>query len=378
MPISTDQPLEGDERLAWLALARVPGIGPRRMRALLAAHGSVTEVLAAPPGHLPAGLPPEVGRRVLEASRDAAEAEVRAGEAEGGRLLLPGDAAFPDLVLPLDDAPLCLWARGRLELLDRPAVAIVGSRDHTRYGHEVCDDLAFRAAEAGLVVVSGLARGLDAVAHGAALRAGGDTIGVLGTGLGLAYPVSNRRLGDEVAARGLLLTEAPPGARPTEGSFPRRNRIIAALARVTVVVEAAASSGALITANVANDLSRHVMAVPGPITSPQSVGTNRLIQHGAHPILTLADLLARYPEVATPAAGPTAADAGDRGVLAVLRRGAAHADEIGERLGLARGEVLATLGALEIAGQVRQEPGLRFALASARLAAEAMPTPGPA
>jgi DNA processing protein len=222
-----------------------------------------------------------------------------------------------------------------------------------------------------------MARGLDAVAHEAALAVNGGSIGVLGNGLGVIYPAANRRLYQDMRDRGLLVTESPPGARPTDGSFPRRNRIIAALARVTVVIEAAATSGALITASVANDLSRDVMAVPGPITSPRSVGTNRLIQNGAYPLVGIEDLLARYPELAAPpASSPVRGqDAAASGLLRLLESGPAHVDVLCSSLGLGVGSVLAALGTLEVAGLVRQEPGMQFALKAGPLAAEVMSGP---
>jgi DNA processing protein len=348
------------------------------MAVLLEACQTAIGALSAPIaflGSLP-GIPPAVAREIAAASLDAAIAEVANTEALGGTILLPGDPEFPELLVPLEDRPLCLTAAGDLSLLDRPAVAIVGSRDHSRYGREACEAIAGQAARAGLVVVSGMARGLDAVAHQAALAVGGGTIAVLGNGLGVVYPASNRRLHRDVLQRGLVLTESPVGARPTEGSFPRRNRLIAALARVTVVIEAAASSGALITANAANDLSRDVMAVPGPITSPRSVGTNRLIQHGAHPLLSLDDLFARYPEVsARIAAVPTPGEGVEPLPAQVLRRlafGPAHVDELARLLNLVPGDVLGLLATLEVRGLVRQEPGMVFATAAAPLAADAI------
>lgn len=384
MPTWSDShhPLTGNERLAWIALARTRGVGPERMAILLEACQSAIGALSAPIAFLESlpGIPGPVAREIAAASLDDAAREVTAVEAEGGVMLLPGDADFPDLVMPLEDQPLCLFAAGDRTLLQRPAVAIVGSRDHSGYGRDVCDSIASRAALAGLVVVSGMARGLDAVAHEAALRVGGGTIAVLGNGLGTVYPASNRRLYREVRERGLLLTESPCGARPSEGSFPRRNRIIAALARVTVVIEAAATSGALITASVANDLSRDVMAVPGPITSPRSVGTNRLIQNGAYPLLGIEDLLARFPE-ASAAARQVPAAASSSGPLAArllqrLAGGPAHVDDLARSLDAPPGELLAALVTLEVHGLVRQEPGMVFAPRSPALAAEAVPPAG--
>jgi DNA processing protein len=370
--------MTGQERVAWLALTLTRGIGPERLQLLLEACHSAYGAISAPFAFLRTipGLPEPVAEAISPARMEEAAEITRQTERVGGALLLPGDPHFPDLVVPLEDAPLCLFASGDLDLLHRPAVAIVGSRDHSAYGREVCAEIAGRAAAAGLVVVSGMARGLDAVAHEAALRAGGSTTGVLGNGLGVIYPAANRRLYRDVGQRGLLLTEHPPGMRPSEGSFPRRNRIIAALARVTVVVEAAASSGALITARVANDLSRDVMAVPGPITSSRSVGTNRLIQDGAYPLLTIQDLLTRYPEAAGKlrALRPRREEASlGRDLLQALADGPHHADHLAGLLGRSAREILAALGALEIEGLVRQEPGLRFALAAGRLAAEADP-----
>jgi DNA processing protein len=247
----------------------------------------------------------------------------------------------------------------------------VGSRDHTSYGGEVARALAWGVASAGLTVVSGMARGLDAVAHDAALDAGGGTIGVLGNGLGVVYPSANARLYQRVAGRGLLLTEFPPGERPTAGSFPRRNRLISGLARVTVVVEAAEGSGALITAGTALEQGRDVMTVPGNITSPSSVGANRLIRDGAEPLLCSDDLLAHYPEAVRPAEGfaagppttqplPDRLAPDDRAVAELLGAEPLPLEDLVGRSGRPPQDVLAVLSALEIAGVVEQLAGRMF------------------
>ena len=228
------------------------------------------------------------------------------------------------------------------------------------------------AARAGLVVVSGMARGLDAVAHaGGARGRRGTTIGVLGNGLGVVYPAANRALYDRVFGGGLLITEFPPGERPHAGSFPRRNRLISGLARVTVVVEAAVGSGALITAGTALDQGREVMAVPGPITSPVSIGANRLIRDGATPYLELADLASSIPRPrsrrtpACAATGPTRLpDTPDqdraRGRRAAGCRGHAPRRSRRARAGDPVGELLAALCRLELHGVVEQAPGRLF------------------
>jgi DNA processing protein len=234
--------------------------------------------------------------------------------------------------------------------------------------------LGERVAAAGLVVVSGMARGLDAVAQSAALDGGGTTIGVLGNGIGVVYPAANRELYDRVESTGLLLTENPPGERPTAASFPRRNRLISGLVRVVVVVEAAKGSGTLVTVAAALEQGREVMAVPGPITSPTSEGTNQLLRDGADPILQLNDLLAKYSlAVPTPAADSDQADlppcnlSGNEAMaLNALTAESRHVDEIAERTGLPIGLLLGVLCGLELGGLAEQLPGSLFRRVIAR------------
>lgn len=369
-------PLAGPDRLAWLALAMVPGVGPERLTRLIEECGSPGGVLEAPLAFLEQvpGVSTALASAIGAASLESAQRILEDLAREGGHLLLPGDPEYPAGLTELTHPPLALFVKGRRDLLGRPAVAIVGSRDHTAYGGDVCDALAGGAAAAGLVVVSGMARGLDAVAHRAALNAGGGTIGVLGNGLGVIYPAANRELYEAVAREGLLVTELPPGERPHAGAFPRRNRIIAGLTQVTVVVEAAVGSGALITASEALELGRDVMAVPGPVTSPTSVGANQLLRDGAIAVLELGDLLMRFPDLARPERRPgPAVPAGNSPpaqVLALLRAGPRQADELAATLRQPTGEVLALLGVMEIQGLVVQRPGMVYALARARFAAE--------
>lgn len=282
------------------------------------------------------------------------------------QLLVPEDDRYPAILRTIPDSPATLYARGNLDLLTKPAVAIVGSRDHSRYGEEVCRALSLAASGAGLVVVSGMARGLDAVAHGAALEGGGGTIGVLGCGLGVIYPLSNRTLYERVERDGLLLTEAPPGERPHRGSFARRNRLISGLARVTVVVEAAQVSGTLGTVRCAQDQGRDVLAVPGPITSPVSVGTNNLLREGAGPLLELRDLLDHYPELAAGSTGSKVVQESramvDR-MLTALRHEPMPAEDLVERIGGPVEVAMEALSILELRGKVRRESGVYRAVA---------------
>lgn len=365
-----------NERAAYVALALTPGIGITRLRNLIAACDTPLGAFSAPHAFLRAvpGMTVAAATAIRERSVSDGEKALADAGRFGATALIPGDPHFPDALRDIPDAPPLLFATGSLELLRRPAVAIVGSRNHTRYGAEACRMIAAGAARAGLVVVSGMARGIDALAHEAAL-AHGSSIGVLGNGIGVIYPAANRALYQRMTEVGLLLSEFPPGERPNAGSFPRRNRLISGLARVTVVVEAAGDSGALITAGTALNQGRDVMAVPGPITSSTSDGTNALIRDGAEPLLTLRDLLAHYPE-AHPlpdpeftASGPTLPPDLAPGLHAVAQpmlSGPLQLDAIAAATALPISDVLAALCELELLGVVSQHPGQVFALSVER------------
>jgi DNA processing protein len=361
-----------EERAAYLALTQVPGMGPARLHTILSAfqtalgaHSAPFAVLGSLPGFSRA-VASAIKASPLETGRKTAEAAARLG----AEVLVPSDPGYPPLLRNIPDPPPVLFALGNTTLLSRAALAVVGSRDHSSYGASVCRSLSAAAAEAGLVIVSGMARGLDAVAHAAALDAGGATIGVLGNGLGVVYPAANRALYDRVAADGLLLTEFPPGERPRVSSFPRRNRLISGLSRVTVVVEAAVGSGALITAGAALDQGREVMAVPGNITSAVSAGCNRLIRDGAAPVLEPADLLQHFPELGTvtrKTAVPSAIRALPEALLPEERQladmfglDAVHPDELAMKSSRPIGEILGLISGLEIAGVIERCPGRLF------------------
>ena len=361
-----------DERLAYLTLTQVSGMGPARLKSLLSTCGSAYGAYTAPFELLCTvpGLSRAVATAIRDTALDVGRRVMEMSAALGVQVLFPDDSRYPHLIATIPDPPPVLFALGEHSLASRPAIAIVGSRDHSSYGGEVCRTLSRLVAERGIVVVSGMARGLDAVAHQAALDSGGATIGVLGNGHGVVYPAANRRLYQQVAHRGLLLSEFPPGERPTAGSFPRRNRLISGLARLTVIVEAAAGSGALITAGTALDQGREVMAVPGSILSRVSVGANRLIRDGAAPVLEPADLLHHYPEAGPvePSASfapeerplPDSLSPSERTLAELVGRELVHPDVLAERCNKPIAEVLALLSGLEIAGVIRQCPGQVF------------------
>ena len=280
-----------------LRLAIVDGIGPARLSALLARFGSAERVLAARADEL--GAVPGFGREFVKRIRAAAtdEGRGRAREAmetlrrAGAVAITPADAAYPDAFRTLPDPPYLLFAVGNLDLLAAPAVGVVGTRAPTDYGRRTAMTLAGELARAGLAIVSGMARGIDSVAHAAALDAGGSTVGVLGHGIDRVYPPENERLFARVRERGLLITELAPGEEPNAGNFPRRNRLIAALSLGVLVVEMGEKSGALHTVTYALEQGKDVFAVPGQIGSPQSTGTNQLLKEGARLVTSAADVL---------------------------------------------------------------------------------------
>jgi DNA processing protein len=296
----------------------------------------------------------------------------RAGAA---RALTRADAEYPADLRAVDDAPEILHVHGDLMDGDALAVAIVGSRRATPYGLEQADLLAADLAARGVTIVSGLARGIDAAAHRGALRVGGRTIAVLGSGVDVVYPPEHRRLADEIAARGAVVSQFAPGTPPLPQNFPIRNRVIAALSRAVVVVEAAERSGSLITARLAAELGREVLAVPGRVTSPESRGANRLIQDGAAVAMGWEDVVGALPErwkacLTAAAPVPPAASsnrgaepppgAAGRRVLSLLGEDPVDIDAVIAQSGLGAGRVAATLLDLELQGRVRQIEGKRF------------------
>jgi DNA processing protein len=267
-------------------------------------------------------------------------------------LLHPDDAGYPERLNDLPDPPRRLWARGSLSLLDRTCVAIVGTRRATAYAERVAHELARVLAGAGATIVSGLARGVDSCAHRGALDAGGATVAVLGTGLNIPYPKANAGLQQMIAERGLLLSELAPDDPSHKGSFPERNRIIAALCRVTIVVEAGVKSGALITASRAQALNREVAAVPGPIDIPQAEGSNGLLRDGAQVITSMADALSLAGLTAPIRLFELPEEGAERRLWDALAKGPADLDTLCTRASLPAHEGLAAVSGLEVRGMI--------------------------
>jgi DNA processing protein len=376
VPIGT-QPGEA-EILDRIRLAGVPGLSPRLVRRLLGRFGSASTALRA--DALLLAAVPGIGdaRASLVAAaptRDDAARDLARAHAAGAVVLVDGHRAWPAAFAELDDPPVVLYVRGDPAFLALRGVAIVGSRRASAYGTAQARRIAGELAAAGVPVVSGLARGIDAAAHRGALDAGGVTVGVLGGGLAKFYPPENLPLAREMASgRGAVVSEFGLDLPPRPYHFPRRNRLIAALSAAVVVVEAAEGSGSLITADHALDLGREVLGVPGRIDNPNSTGVHRLLREGAAVCESGDDVLralgldppVRAAPGAAPAAAPRGANAAETALLAALAGAERHADELLEATGLEASAGLAALSALELRGAVTLAADGRYALASSR------------
>jgi DNA processing protein len=332
---------DGDPRQPALALAALPGVGGVRYRELVARFGS------------PAAALPHVGDPAIRAAalKAACAALDSAGDA-GAEVWISGGDRYPSTLDDLPDPPPYLFALGARATLDAPTVAVVGTRALTAYGARITRELAGALARAGACVISGLARGVDAAAHVAALDAGGRTAAVLGTGIDVPYPAAHAALHARIVERGLVLSEHAPGERASPGSFPRRNRLIAALSQVTIVVEAGHRSGALITAAHALELGRTVAAVPGPIDSSQSAGTNELLRDGAVVIATVADALALLGLGGPRKPADYEGTPEERRVWEALAAGPLDLDALTARAALPVRACLGAVTALELAGVI--------------------------
>jgi DNA processing protein len=361
-----EEPGVGDQRRYWVGFNRVIGIGPVRLKALLEAFGDAETAWHASTEDLrAAGLDQRCLRGLLEA-RDTLDLDDELARIErlGYRLLTWEEADYPERLREIPAPPPVLYLWGDLRPQDRWAAAVVGTRRPTAYGTAVARDLAAVLAASGVTVVSGLARGIDIIAHQSALEAGGRTLAVLGSGLDRLYPPEHRHLAERIAGGGAILSDYPLGTAPEAGNFPPRNRIISGLALAVVIVEAGEGSGALITADFAGEQGREVFAVPGSIYSRASRGTNRLIRSGARPLVAFEDVLEalnldvviRQEEVSQ--ALPE--DETEAKILAALSSEPVHVDELQARCGLPAAQISASLAMLELKGRARQVGGMHY------------------
>jgi DNA processing protein len=366
--------VERDE-LAWLALSRLPDIGGTRCRQLIARFGSVRRALEAPAGAWEGVVGPGIARRARAVPLDWQWAENQWRELQrlGGRLYTLEDEDYPELLRQIASPPAVLFALGEPDFT-HPSVALVGTRQASEYGLHMAQRLAGELARQGLWVVSGMASGIDTAAHLGALEAGGRTLAVLGCGPDVVYPRANAPLHARIQRQGAVVAEYPLGHPPDAGTFPRRNRLISGLSLGTVVVEAPAQSGALITASFALDQNREVFAVPGEVRGGRSAGCHRLIKEGAKLVEGVGDVLEelgprfeRLAQLALDFSSPPVSShpelaPGEKQVFALLGEEPLHIDALAGRSGLPMAELLRILLDLELAGLVAQLPGKRFVL----------------
>jgi DNA processing protein len=355
-----------------LRLAVVPRVGPGRIGTLLARFGSVERVLSASTADVAAlpGFGAEMARRVAEAGTPAGRERARFAlelmRRVGAVAITPEDTTYPAAFRLLPDPPFLLFASGRLELLGTPGLGVVGTRSPTAYGRQAAASLSAELVRAGYTIVSGMAKGIDAAAHAAALDAGGGTVGVLGQGIDRVYPPENARLFGRMRERGLLLTELAPGEDPNAGNFPRRNRLIAALSEGVLVVEMGERSGARHTVEYALEMGREVFAVPGPIGSAASAGTNQLLKEGARLVTSGHDILEELQGVGHPPAAPAPPppaprlEGAEAAVFALLGGEPRHVDELASAAAMPSGALLTALLTLELRDLAEALPGKKF------------------
>ena len=351
----------------WLALSCVPGVGPTTFRRLVDTLGSPEAALKASPAALEAAGLDKARIRAVEQTRLRLdlEAELARLARHGVDILTWNDTSYPRRLGEIHDAPPVLYVRGRLLPVDEWSIAVVGTRRATSYGRQVTQELTAALAANGITVVSGLAKGIDACAHRAALEAGGRTIGVLACGLDLLYPADHLALAREMAQTGALVSELPLGTRPVPGAFPARNRLISGLSLGVLVVEGDVGSGARITANFALDQNREVFAVPGSVFSPASRLTNGLIRDGqAKLVARVEDILeelnlsmvTQQLEMKELLLG----DETEASIYRYLSHEPTHIDDLGRLSGLPASSVSSTLTLMELKGLVRHQGGMRY------------------
>ncbi len=367
-------------QLQWLALSLTPGVGAGRGRRLVEGFGGIDRLFAASLTALEAaGLQAAAAQSIaLGKSLELAAEEMDRAKELGARVIVPGDAEYPRRLLEIYDPPLVLYLKGDAEVIDKTGIAIVGTRHPTPYGTGMAERLACDLAVRGLIVFSGMARGIDTAAHRGALSAHGRTVAIWGTGIDEVYPKENRKIADQIlASGGAILTEFPLGTFPAPQNFPIRNRIISGISIGVLVLEAGEFSGTRVTARCALEQGREVFAVPGNVTNKLSWGPNTLIKQGAALVATWEDVWEALPAdtrlALTPPESPESEDGpaaslfeaadlppAEKKIFALLRSDeSTHIDQLVERLSshLSSSEIFSALFELELSGRIRQLPG---------------------
>lgn len=357
-----------DNRCYYVGFNLVKGIGAVRLKTLIDFFGRIDLAWQAPPDALAAaGLPASVVEAMVAVrAQSNLEEMVLHAAADGIQIITWDDEAYPLRLKNIDQSPPVIYVRGSLSLEDDWAVAIVGTRRVTAYGRQVTEELAAYLAANHITVVSGLARGVDAIAHQSVLKSGGRTLAVLGCGVDVVYPPEHQKMAEAIMENGALISDYPPGTAPESSNFPPRNRIIAGLSRAVAIIEAGSESGALITARYAVEQGREVYAVPGSIFAPMSKGTNRLIFDGATPLLKPDDVL-RSLEIEKVQAYRQArlflpADEMEKKILAKLGDEPVHIDDIRAAAEISAADAISKLTILELTGHVKNVGGMNYIL----------------
>ena len=355
-----------DDKRYWIGFTLVKGIGAVRFQRLLEHFGDAESAWSANPAELAeAGLSSKLIERLVAVREKVDLSRVwEQIQSKDIQVLTWLDEAYPQRLKEIEQPPPVLYLRGELLPEDTWSVAIVGTRRVTPYGRQVTEEIASFLAANGITVISGLARGVDSLAHNAALKAGGRTLAVLGSGVDRIYPPENRALAEQILEHGAVLSDYAPGTPPESSNFPPRNRIISGLSMAVVVIEAGKTSGALITAEFAAEQGREIFAVPGNILAPQSKGTNKLIQQGALPLLSASDIMQalNLTRVGQHKAARKVLPADDveAKLLTAMGEEPLHVDEIRNQTGLPVEKVSATLVMMELKGMVRQVGNMQY------------------
>jgi DNA processing protein len=342
----------------WIGLSLIPGIGPETFRRLLSAFGDPQKIFATSVAELRQIVSAEIADRIADGPDQPELAPALAWlEQPGNRLVTLADEVYPQALLEIPDPPPLLYVKGNVTFLNRPTIAVVGSRNATPQGLKNSEAFAQALSEAGWCITSGLALGVDGAAHRGALRGKGSTIAVVGTGLDIVYPARHRELAHEICESGAILSEFSLGEPSKAANFPRRNRIISGLSRGVLVVEADLESGSLITARLAVEQGRDVFAIPGSIHSPLSKGCHRLIKQGAKLVDSIQDILEEFGNVPTSQNSAATANAPDHPLLQQMGFDAVSQDTLIHLSGLTSNQVSAMLLTLELEGKVASLPG---------------------
>ena len=350
----------------WVGFNLVKGIGPVRLEKLLQYFGDIQAAWEARSYHLQAaGLNDNLVKQIIEIRKRVSLDELEEKlHIQGIQVLTWDDQAYPDRLRQIVQSPFVLYIKGQILAEDTWAVAIVGTRRYSAYGRQVAENITHTLARNGITIISGLARGIDGIAHKTAIDAGGRTIAVLGSGLDILYPPEHRSLAEEISKEGALISDYPLGTPPDGSNFPPRNRIISGLSKIIIVIEAGERSGALITATYAAEQGKEVFAVPGKISAPMSKGANLLIKQGAHPLLDPQDVLdllnmtlvaeQRVIRKALPS------DPKEAVLYQAVGEEPLHVDEICSQVNLPIEEVTSTLALMELKGMVRKTFGMKY------------------